>query len=105
MIKLVGQANDGTPLLILGLTAENVKRLQDGQPVLINHGALGLPAQMTSIVYGQDEDSITRQLEEAGAIPPGIADQVAQRDPDEEFHADFRQLFGVEPAEDGGPLS
>ncbi len=57
MIK--ARLSDGT--LILGLSAENLKRLQQGKPILFDGHQLGYPGKI-AIVYGETEDAIAKDL-------------------------------------------
>jgi hypothetical protein len=70
MIKAAGRTGDGRPLLILGLTEENVTRLTGGEPVRVPAAhlrALGLPPVEIAITYGPDEESIAAEIRVAGA--------------------------------------
>lgn len=61
MIKLTGQGAYGRPVLILGLSDENVRRLTGDQPVLIRGHELrsmGLPDIDIAIVHGETEEAI-----------------------------------------------
>lgn len=69
MIKAAGQAGDGTPLLILGLSAENMARLLSDQPISFDLAELGLPPARVVIVGGQTEEIITGQLTGHGLLP------------------------------------
>ncbi len=62
MIKARGQAGDGQPLVILGLSGENVVRLFADEPIRLNLADLGLPPCQVVIVAGKTEDAITERL-------------------------------------------
>jgi len=66
MIKAAGRLQDGRPLLILGLSGENMTRLMADEPISIDLAQLGLPPMQVLIVGGRTEDAITEQLREAG---------------------------------------
>jgi hypothetical protein len=69
MIKAAGKTGLGLPLLMLGLSGENVTRLAAGEPVRITaqHMAeLGLPQMEIVIHYGRTEASILDDLEAHG---------------------------------------
>jgi hypothetical protein len=62
MIKAVGRTGDGTPLLILGLSAENVKRLMNDKPITFNLSEVGLESMQVAIIGGPTEQFIMEQL-------------------------------------------
>lgn len=59
---LRARASDGT--FILGIDAENVKRLKEGKPILVSLAELGGHDDVL-IVYGETLQDIARELEEA----------------------------------------
>jgi hypothetical protein len=61
MIKAAGQHN-GRPMLVIGLSGENMTRLMAGEPILFDAEALGLPAMSVLVVGGRTEDAITADL-------------------------------------------
>lgn len=62
--------SDGT--FILGIDAENVRRLKSGQPIRVDLKQLG-GTDVVAIVYGDTLDEITRELERASgqSLTPG----------------------------------
>ena len=60
------RASDGT--FILGIDAENVKRLKEGKPILVSLAELGGHDDVL-IVYGNTLQDIVRELEEASGQP------------------------------------
>lgn len=69
MIKAAGRTGDGTPLLLLGVSGENVTRLAAGEPILIRSDEmklLGMPAMQLIICYGRTEAAIMEELEKSG---------------------------------------
>lgn len=64
MIKASGGAADGTPLLLLGLSAENCRRLVAGQPILVRADEVDprLPAVTVLLIGGATEDAIAAEL-------------------------------------------
>jgi hypothetical protein len=69
MIKAAGKTGLGLPLLLLGLSGENVTRLAAGEPIRIpaRHLAeLGLPQMEIVIHYGRTEKAILDDLEQHG---------------------------------------
>lgn len=69
MIKAAGKTGLGLPLLMLGLSGENVTRLAAGEPIRVSaqHMAeLGLPQMEVVIHYGRTEQDIVDDLESHG---------------------------------------
>jgi hypothetical protein len=65
VIKASGQTGLGLPLLVLGLSGENVTRLAAGEPIRVRAAeldAMGLPAVEIVILYGQTENDLLRDL-------------------------------------------
>lgn len=56
------RASNGT--FILGIDAENVKRLKDGKPILVSLAEMGGKDDVL-IMYGETLQDIQRELEEA----------------------------------------
>ena len=81
MIKAAGKTGLGLPLLLLGLSGENVTRLTAGEPIRIqgaDMAALGFPPMEIVIHYGRTEREIVDELKahgiklhEAGNLAPG----------------------------------
>lgn len=74
MIKGAGQTGDGQPLLLLGLSGENMARLVAGEPILIRAeelASLGVPAVQVVICYGKTESAILKELQYFGIAGPG----------------------------------
>jgi hypothetical protein len=68
MIKVAGMLH-GKPLLILGLSGENMTRLMADEPMLIHAADLDLPDIEIVIVGGRTEHAIMQQLREVGLAP------------------------------------
>lgn len=65
MFKAKGQnRRTGDPLVILGLSHENLRRLKAGQPIVLNLAELELPATEIMIFSGKTEDGMRAQLAE-----------------------------------------
>lgn len=79
MIKAVGKVA-GRPLLVLGLTADNVRRLTTGgdeglgEPIYLNLAELGLPPLRVAIIAGEDDQALTATLRRFGLPVPGTPD-------------------------------
>lgn len=67
MIKASGGGADGVPLLLLGLSRENCRRLLDGQPIKVraDHVDPRLPTLTVVLVGGETEDAIAAELRTA----------------------------------------
>lgn len=72
MIKASGRSGDGTPLLLLGLSGENMARLMAGEPIRVDTAAMGLPKMDVIIVGGRTEDSITEDLRAHGLVQAAL---------------------------------
>ncbi|MBO2461750.1 hypothetical protein [Actinomadura violacea] len=59
---------DGRPLVILGLSGENVTRLAAGEPIIVDMAEMGLPPMEVAIIYGRTEQVILENLRKDGAI-------------------------------------
>ena len=69
MIKAAGKTSLGVPLLLLGLSGENVTRLAAGEPIRVSAAAmreLGLPQVEVVLHYGRTEDDIVAELKAHG---------------------------------------
>jgi hypothetical protein len=69
VIKAAGKTGLGMPLLMLGLSGENVTRLAAGEPIRVSaqHMAeLGLPQMEIVIHYGRTEQAILDDIEAHG---------------------------------------
>jgi hypothetical protein len=65
MLKLRGRnRKTGDPLVGIGLSHENLRRLKDGQPIRFNLSELAMPATDVLIFAGKTEDGMKAQLEE-----------------------------------------
>lgn len=70
MIKAPGSTSDGRPMLLLGLTGENMTRLMAGEPIMVDTDQLGLPfaglpSMVVVLIGGKSEDSIAADLHRA----------------------------------------
>lgn len=65
MIKLRTTDATGRIRLTFGLSAENIRRLQDGQPILFNLDEFGFESEVL-IITGETEESMKDDLRKAG---------------------------------------
>jgi hypothetical protein len=57
-------------LILLGLSAENVRRLKLGMPIKFDGAEINLPGLTFGIVYGETEMALEKQLIDAGVRVP-----------------------------------
>ena len=62
MIKAVANLNDGTQLLVIGLSHTNLDRLREGKPIHFRGALLGLLVDVM-VFAGETEASMTYELE------------------------------------------
>lgn len=67
MIKATGRTGDGRPLLLLGLSGENMTRLMADEPILIDTTTLGpafadLAPMVVAIYGGRSEEELASAL-------------------------------------------
>lgn len=63
MIKFRASTDDGF-ILGFGLSEENVKRLKQGKPILIDLDEMGIHGGKLTIFYGKTEAKMARELSE-----------------------------------------
>jgi hypothetical protein len=64
MLKYKAQKEDGTLCIGLGFSEENIKRLQEGQPIAFDLKELGLPPLEFFVFVGKDEATMHKELME-----------------------------------------
>ena len=69
MLKASGRTADGKPLLIVGLSGENMTRLMADEPIRLDIAQLGLPDVVVLIVGGRTENAIAERLTSLGWLP------------------------------------
>lgn len=57
MIKATGTADDGSDVVMLGVSEENVKRLVAGDPIIVRMEELGMVGNLV-IFYGKTEEEM-----------------------------------------------
>jgi hypothetical protein len=62
VIKAAGATPDGFPLVVFGLSGENVTRLMAGEPILVDLRELGLPPGRVLIAGGRTEELILTEM-------------------------------------------
>ena len=67
MIKAAGRAGV-KPLVVIGLSGENMTRLLADEPITFDLAELGLPSTIVLIVGGRTEDAIAEQLRSSGLL-------------------------------------
>jgi hypothetical protein len=61
MIKVRGQTTDGQPIIVIGLSHENLRRLKRGEPIDFDLSEIGLTGGCI-ILAGKTEKAILKQL-------------------------------------------
>lgn len=75
MIRAASATQDGGHLILLGLLPANLRRLRDGEPILVDCASLGKPGLMVTIMFGQTERAIYAELRAHGIELPDDAEQ------------------------------
>lgn len=65
MIKAKATLKDGRPLIVLGLSKMNLKKLKEGYPIKFNLNEIDLEGEVL-IFCGKTEQHILRDFEKAG---------------------------------------
>lgn len=73
MIRWSAKQANGRILVGLGLEEENVKRLHDGKPIMIDGTELGIEADIF-IHYGQDKKALIAEMKNAGISLPDVVE-------------------------------
>lgn len=74
MIRAIGSAEDGTPVIFLGLDDENLRRLTSDQPIRVNLSELlpgqatGLP-DITVVVFHAEGEAVEAMLRKVQQAP------------------------------------
>lgn len=69
MIRAVFSRGDGKrKLLLIGLSEENVRRLRDGKPVLLEGEEIGLDVDVC-VCHGETEQALMGELRAIGLLP------------------------------------
>lgn len=73
MLKFTAPKPDGGKIIGLGLTAENIKRLQADDPIMFSLSELGLKSSDDIfIMVGEDQQDIVNKLKGVGVWPKGL---------------------------------
>ena len=70
MIKVRGQAKDGSPIIVIGLSHSNLDRLRAGQPISFGLTDIGLTGSCI-ILAGKTEAAIIKELTDV-ALDAGV---------------------------------
>ena len=65
MIKGAGQTADGRPVLLIGLSNENIRRLKADDPIRFEMAPMGLPDCQVVIIYGPTDEQMEARLQSA----------------------------------------
>ena len=76
MIKLVLKSDgNGEPLVLIGLTKENITQLMSGHPMLLRLSDLGVGVTGRVVFsYGEDKDAVIAEWRDAGIPVPDMPD-------------------------------
>ncbi|MFJ4735262.1 hypothetical protein ACIP6V_23815 [Streptomyces sp. NPDC088770] len=69
MIKAVLREPNGAPVVVLGLSGENMARLMADEPIVVQLAELGLPPLRILLMGGRTEADLTAQLTEKFGPP------------------------------------
>lgn len=77
--RFPGSDRHHEPIAFIGLSDENLTRLRVGMPVRVKpkDGVLDLGIELV-IYHGATEEDMTRELEDAGFMPPGSTDKARE---------------------------
>ncbi|MFF7966728.1 hypothetical protein ACFZC3_15350 [Streptomyces sp. NPDC007903] len=64
MIKALLREPGGTPVVVLGLSNENMARLMADEPIIVQLADLGLKPMKILVMGGRTEDTLAAQLTE-----------------------------------------
>lgn len=82
MLKFLSRGENRT-LVGLGLTNENLRRMQEGLPVHLKLSEMGLEGPQGEIEFfvyhGKNEESLKRELEKGGLIGPETEEHIDPR--------------------------
>ncbi|MET9086144.1 hypothetical protein ABZX77_30435 [Streptomyces sp. NPDC004237] len=62
MIKAVLREPSGAPVIVLGLSGENMARLMANEPIIVQAADLGLPPMKILVMGGRTEAEMTAAL-------------------------------------------
>ena len=68
MIKVVRRLEGKLPSLVLGLTRDDVTKLQDGSDILLDLRSFGLPAGFVHLSYAEDDQAVMEGLKSRGIL-------------------------------------
>lgn len=72
MIRGIGRTETGAPLVIVGLTKENVELLKEGRPIRARYP----DGSYVIVIYGENAESIQDDLRSLGLLPPAPPPQI-----------------------------
>lgn len=72
MIRAAGTLHDGRPFILIGLSAENCRRLLAGRPAIFDGAPFGYPGEIM-IIGGETEDTMYDDLRRHGILDDGTA--------------------------------
>jgi len=92
MLKVTLKGDDGRVVLLLGLSAENLRRLAAAQPITFTGEEVGIPAIREVIVLAAEtHEAVARMLAERGLVPAETVDLARRSDAQPGFR--YRRSF------------
>lgn len=83
-LKIRMESGSGNPILLLGLTADDIQHLQLGDPIALNLNEVGMQG-LVFIIAGENQEDILRQLTDAGVLSATMLDDYREPRPGETF--------------------
>lgn len=65
-----------TDSVFLGLSTENLRRLQQRKPIVFDGADIGIPGKQFCITWGETEEAIAEELTQAGIIGPQVVNVI-----------------------------
>ena len=78
MIRFGGIDSKGRAILGLALGPENLERLKDGQPIVMDGATVGYEAAVVWVVYADRPEDALKQLEKAAKAAGGRSDNLTE---------------------------
>lgn len=70
MIKARMERTSGVPLVVLGITPDNIRELKNGRPIYVNGTEVGIPSDL-AVMFGPTNEAIADEIRQAaGGMKP-----------------------------------
>lgn len=87
MIRAVTKGKEGEPVVILGITRDNIERLKRGHPIAVDLSEFGLALRgavdhtKVTVLYGETHEEVVDIIEGAGVkLPQGARREAHEMD-------------------------